>query len=115
MPPEPITESCGETFTASTIDAAVGMPHSLKYPSIFARLSFSILAKFVPPNPPTSMIETPTECNCCTVSILIPNPTSFTMTGIPIVLLIFSILERVPAKSLSPSGIVNSWMTLICI
>ena len=61
MPPDAMISISLPLYLASTIEAAVGIPHSLKKGSKRLRRLFSIFEKLVPPNPPMSTICTPTE------------------------------------------------------
>ena len=81
-----------ETLLTSNIDAAVGIPQfekslpisSFKYFPSFLALIDSIIAKEVPPAPPTSIASIPSSAISITVSLDIPHPVSLTIIGVPI-------------------------------
>lgn len=108
---------------ASIIEAAVGIPQSLKASPNLALLSSpdlealidSILAQLVPPTPATLNPLTPIESSSATTSIESPEPTSLTMTGTPTFSTTSAILSRSPLYFGSPSGWIASWSGFRCI
>ena len=108
-PPDAITRPSGKPRRQATTLSAVGMPHSWKVAATRRITGSAIRCRStwlheVPPAPAASTPATPASARARATFSAMPQPTSFTSTGTPMLATTSAIRLTTPAKRGVPSG-----------